>query len=342
MKITYLVPGLLDVRGGVKRIVEYATHLAARGHDVEILCEEMEQPKWLPKEIYHGFRLSSFRGYSSLETDVAIATGGRSARRLARMVNAKIKVYSVVMQESLNKPTFKRDMTIDRDQYLRDCYSQKWVYIANSSWLKNLVENSFGQKCHLIHGGVNENILQPIDGLRDDKVMHCLVYGRSDGWKGGARSARAAELANIELGNVRLISYGQSKGPITALPLQHHRIPDQSSLATIYSSAHVFLQSSRFEGFCNTAFEAMACGTPVISTKVNGIEDFCIDEETAILVPVDDEPAMADAIIRLSRDKQLWNKLRNNGLEMAKKFDWDTEMAKMEIILGDALRCSGR
>ena len=337
MKIVYLVPGTLDVRGGVKRIVEYATKLAGRGHDVEIMCDELTQPDWLPKNLYKGFKLSTMRDYATIETDVAIATGGRSARRLARMINAKVKVYSVVMQESLNKPTIKHEKFIDRDQFLRDCYNQNWVYIANSSWLKNLVENEFKQKCHLIHGGVNHEIIKPLDGLRSDGVR-CLVYGRSDGWKGGARSARAAELANKTLNNVEIISYGQSKGPVSSLPTQHHRIPEQNKLASIYSSAHMFLQSSRFEGFCNTAFEAMACGTPVISTNIRGIEDFCIAEETCLMVPTDDEPAMADAIVRLAKDNLLWTKLRNNGLEMVKKFDWDTEMQKLENVFSDALK----
>src|SRR5581483_546244 len=179
------------------------------------------------------------------------------------------------------------------------------LYIANSSWLKNLVETQFGQKCHLVHGGVNKDIIKPIDGLRRESDFTCLVYGRSDGWKGGARSARAAEIARKDIPNINIISYGQSKGPISPLLKKHYKIPDQDIIASIYSSAHVFLQSSRFEGFCNTAFESMACGTPVISTKVNGIEDFCIDEETALLVPVDDEKAMADAIVRLSRDQNL-------------------------------------
>lgn len=338
MKITYLVPGSLDVRGGVKRIIEYATRLASRGHNVEILSEQTCQPDWLPKRYYSGFKLASFKNYSELETDVAIATGGRAARRLSRMNKAKVKVYSVVMQESRNKPEIKHGNFVDRDKYLGDCYNQKWIYVANSSWLKNLVEQQFVQKCNLIFGGVNTDIIHPLEGLRNPNNCTCLVYGRSEGWKGGARSARAAEIANKTLDNVQIISYGQSKGPITSLKLQHFTVPEQNFLSKIYSSAHIFIQSSRFEGFCNTAFEAMACGTPIISTRINGIEDFCIDEETALLVPSDDEPAMANAIVRLYRDKQLWNKLRNNGLEMVKKFNWDKQMAKLENIFLEALK----
>lgn len=336
MKITYIVPGKLDVRGGVKRIAEYATRLAHRGHQVEIMCEETKQPNWLPQKYYNGFKIVSARGYPEIETDVAIATGGRSARRLARMKNAKVKVYSVVMQESLNKPTIKRGEFIDRDKYLGDCYLQDWIYVANSSWLKNLVEREFHQKCHLVFGGVNHDILKPLD-FRDPKFFTCLVYGRSDGWKGGARSAISAEIANKTLKNIKLVSYSQSKGPITTLPLKHYMIPDQSILSQIYSSADVFLQSSRFEGWCNTAFEAMACGTPVVTYNIYGIEDFCFNEETALIVPANDEEAMADAIIRLQKDKQLWQKLRSNGLEFLKNFNYDMEIEKLENIFKEAL-----
>lgn len=339
MKITFIIAGSFDVRGGVKRIFEYATRLARRGHQVDIMAEQADQPAWLPTSIYNGFNIVSFRDYSVHKTDVAIATGGKGGRRLARMKNAKVKVYSVVMQESLNKPTEKHGRDIDRDKFLSDCYQQKWLYIANSSWLKDLVETQFGQKCHLIKNGVNSDILHPVD-VPKTAPLSVLCYGRSEGWKGGQRSARAAELASKEIPGIKIVSYGQSKGPITWLPLTHYRVPDQKNLAKVYCSADIFLQSSRFEGFCNTGFEAMACGVPVISTKIVGIEDFCIDEETALLVPVDDPQAMADAIVRLHRDKDLYNKLRTNGLEMIKNFQWDNEMAKLESILQEALHAT--
>lgn len=325
------------MRGGVKRIIEYATRLAHRGHDVDVLCEDLEQPAWLPKDIYNGFKLKSFRDYQFCETDVAIATGGRSARRLGRMQRAKVKVYSVVMQESLNKPTVKHGQEIDRDRFLEDPYKQNWIYVANSSWLQKLVETEYNQKCHLILNGINEQILKPIDGLRDPDKFICLAYGRSEGWKGGARSARAAELARAEIKNLELLSYGQSKGPVTNIPLRHHRCPDQHMLAQIYASAHVFLQSSRFEGFCNTAFEAMACGTPVITTDIRGIEDFCIPNETALFVPPDDERAMANEIIKLSKDPYLWQTLRKNGLRKVQEFSWNAQMEKLEDIFVQAL-----
>jgi len=336
MKIAFLIVGTLDVRGGIKRICEYATQLAKRGHQVDILCKQVEHPHWLPERYYGGFNLVSFKGYGQAKYDVAIATGGRAANKLGRMDGAKLKIYSVVMQESLNKPTEKHGKVIDRDKWLSDPFNQNWVYIANSTWLKELTENKFGQKCHLIHNGVNNDRLRPIQVPKKGK-LNLLAYGRSDGWKGGARSAQAAELVSKTVEGVHLVSYGQSKGPITFLPMTFHKQPHQGKFAEVYCSADMFLQSSRFEGFCNTAFESMACGVPVVSTDCVGIEDFCIHEETALLVPIDDIEAMAQSVIRLHKDKELYDHIRNNALSKCGEFQWDIEMQKLEHVFATEL-----
>ena len=81
----------------------------------------------------------------------------------------------------------------------------------------------------------------------------------------------------------------------------------------------------------------MACGTPIITTDIRGIEDFCIHNETALFVPVDNIQAMADAIQILYKDKTLWEKLRNNGLKMTQRFNWDEQMVKLESIFNAEL-----
>ena len=86
--------------------------------------------------------------------------------------------------------------------------------------------------------------------------------------------------------------------------------------------ADIFVLSSVFEGFPNVLVEAMACGTPVISTDCrSGPSEIITDGVSGLLVPVRDERAMCSAMSRLLEDEPLRKKLSRNGLDRASEFD---------------------
>ena len=69
-----------------------------------------------------------------------------------------------------------------------------------------------------------------------------------------------------------------------------------SQIPGLLKDSHLFVRSSRFEGFGNSFIEAMAAGIPVIGTAVGGIPDFLFDGKTGFIVPVDDPKALAEKI----------------------------------------------
>ncbi|MEN3014401.1 MAG: glycosyltransferase [Endomicrobiia bacterium] len=84
----------------------------------------------------------------------------------------------------------------------------------------------------------------------------------------------------------------------------------------------IFVLSSSFEGFGNVLLEAMACGVPVISTDCPfGPNEIIKNGENGILVPVNDEDALCNAIVKLLKDKELREKLVLNGLKTVQNFD---------------------
>ena len=70
----------------------------------------------------------------------------------------------------------------------------------------------------------------------------------------------------------------------------------QDELCRLYNIAALDIVPSRREPFGLVAVEAMACGTPVVATDEGGLPDF-VCEEVGALVPVDDAPALAQAIV---------------------------------------------
>ncbi|MFQ6007385.1 MAG: glycosyltransferase family 4 protein [Candidatus Zixiibacteriota bacterium] len=92
----------------------------------------------------------------------------------------------------------------------------------------------------------------------------------------------------------------------------------QEKLREVYNRATVVVLNSYQEGFGLVLSEAMMCGTAVIGTASGGIPDIVKDEETGLLVPLDDSTRLAEAILRLLNNPSLRQKLADNGYHFAR------------------------
>jgi glycosyltransferase involved in cell wall biosynthesis len=79
----------------------------------------------------------------------------------------------------------------------------------------------------------------------------------------------------------------------------------QKDVSKIMTTFDIFALPSLREPFGLVTLEAMAMAKPVIATNTGGTPEIVIDGQTGILVPPRNVSALADAIIRLLRDKQL-------------------------------------
>ena len=81
----------------------------------------------------------------------------------------------------------------------------------------------------------------------------------------------------------------------------------QLSVAELLSCSDLFLLPSEHEAFGLVALEAMACGVPVIATRVGGIPEVVTDGESGHLAPVGDVDGMAEQGIALLSDRPAWD-----------------------------------
>jgi len=95
---------------------------------------------------------------------------------------------------------------------------------------------------------------------------------------------------------------------------------DDEDLPALYSAADVFAFPSLYEGFGLPALEAMACGTPVVTSNVSSLPEVVGD--AAVTIDPLDVDALAGALAMAVADSALRDNLIASGLEQAKRFSW--------------------
>ncbi|HXK34620.1 MAG TPA: glycosyltransferase [Dehalococcoidia bacterium] len=110
-------------------------------------------------------------------------------------------------------------------------------------------------------------------------------------------------------------------------------------LRYFYSAADVFVTVPAYEPFGITPLEAMACGTPVIGSRVGGIKHTVRDGETGWLVAPDDAAALASAIETALRHPELRELLgRQARAHVAADYQWGAVCERVAAVYEDARR----
>lgn len=96
---------------------------------------------------------------------------------------------------------------------------------------------------------------------------------------------------------------------------------DDRDLPGLYAGADFFVYPSLYEGFGLPVLEAMACGTPVITSNVSSLPEVAGD--AALLVDPRSSAELGEAMLRLAGDAGLRQELRTRGREQAARFSWE-------------------
>lgn len=96
-----------------------------------------------------------------------------------------------------------------------------------------------------------------------------------------------------------------------------------SDMPNVYAALDVLAAPSRWEGFGLMLAEAMAAGRPIVAARAGAIPEVVVEGRTALLVPPRDAPALAEALLRLLRDRTLARRLGEAGVVRARDFSWE-------------------
>jgi len=149
------------------------------------------------------------------------------------------------------------------------------------------------------------------------------------------------ELRNSGFEHLKLLIIGDqiSKLPALRRAVHSHKLHkhvrflgylDDDTLAVLYRLAAVFVFPSLYEGFGLPPLEAMACGTPVVTSNTSSLPEVAGD--AAVLVDPTDTHAITDGMRRVLTDPTLAAQLRARGPLRAREFSWEQSVARTRAL----------
>ena len=189
-------------------------------------------------------------------------------------------------------------------------------------------------RVHVIPLGVDPRFRPPATrerGAADDDTPTIVYVGEFGPHKGFAEAfAVAAAIANAGLPH-RLAMIGYQAPwhePAVRSLLAHapradriERLGYVDDIVATYQRADALIVTSRYEGFCLPALEAMACGTPVVAFDNSAIAETV--GGGGVLVADGDVEAFATALANLLRDDDAWDEQSRRGIDRAREFSWE-------------------
>jgi glycosyltransferase involved in cell wall biosynthesis len=144
-------------------------------------------------------------------------------------------------------------------------------------------------------------LMRAFQAARAQGIAHELVCVGPYGWSSRDLYQQVADLG------LREVAHFTGYVPAADLPV-------------IYNLAELFVFPSIYEGFGLPVIEAMACGTPVVTTNSSSLVE--IAGGAAELVEPSDTEGLTNAIVRLARHREHRDALSARGLARAKSFSW--------------------
>jgi len=139
--------------------------------------------------------------------------------------------------------------------------------------------------------------------------------------KGQRHLIEAAAIVTKKVPDARFVIAGEGElRAVLERQIKDHRLEKHVFLAgfrpdilSVHKAFDIFVMSSVTEGLGTSLLDAMACGKPIVATRVGGMPEVVIDGLTGLLVAPRDHEAMADAIVTLLRDDALRTRMGAAG-----------------------------
>jgi len=353
------------------KLVELASGLHGRGHSVRLIAphssplitRSFEQgvpaTKLNPKVKYLDFsaasQLRSIFARQGTEFAIIGQSGDISTVRLATVFKP---LPSLVYLQQMQFDLPKRDPL------------HRWMYSKLDYWLtltekmrESVIRNTTVSPQRIITFPIGSN-LSRYDPLQYDSQHErrrlslpidapiVAVVGRLDPQKGQTDFIRAASLVLRNHPDAHFLIVGEeTKGEsgfttslhrlIDELNLRHavRFLPSTDDVPRLLAAIDILVLPSHAETFGYIVVEAMAMGKPVVATNAGGVPEIIEDGKSGLLFPPRDAQGMADHIVELLRNPEMYSGIASEARRRAaSQFDFRVQMTRLEEMLSSLKR----
>ncbi len=354
MKIALVSPYDYAYPGGVtSHITQLYHHFVEAGHDVRIIAPSSQPQETFdnPDVIVCGTPMSIPASGSIARITLSLRLASRVKEMLANEHFDVVHLHEPLMpmltltflrfSKAVNVGTFHAH----RDSSLAYLYGRRllkrWFRrldgkIAVSRPAMDFVSTYFQGYYNIIPNGINLDHfnpeVEPLPEFNDGK-FNILFVGRFEQRKGLRYLVRAYARLKEEMPETRLIIVGPDGGmraryekSITKAGLQDvvfSGFVSYEDLPRYYRSAHIFCTpATGQESQGIVLLEALACGTPVVASNIEGFASVITHGEEGLLVPPKDEEKLAMALVHLLADTDLRESMSERGVITAQSYAW--------------------
>jgi len=260
---------------------------------------------------------------------------------------------AIVIGRLYNKPVIVNY----RGGYASDFFSKSWYWVhltlnkaqaivVPSVFLKEVFDE-YDKSSVVIPNVLDKELFFQDNLLKANDNPHFIVTRNLEAIYDVATTVRAFALIVKEFPSATLsiAGTGPEKQALTALitSLQLSESVnftgrlEPKEMAKLYQQADVMLNASMVDNTPNSIIEALACGTPVVSTDAGGIPKLVKDQHDALLVNIADHQKMAEAALDILKKTTLQQTLISNGLSTIEKFYWPNVWQKLKACYDESI-----
>lgn len=360
MRITFVM-ATAGVGGGTLVVAEHAQRLMRLGHQVQVVSVPIKPTtlrerfgSWTragngqsrPSSVFDEYgvdhhvldRPRPVESRDVPDADAVIATWWETAEWIAGFGPEKgAKVYFIQHHEIFPYLPVER---------CRATYRLPFHKIVIAQWLSQVMASEYGDSAvDLVPNSVDKTRFFAPERAKQPVPTVGLLYSPTP-FKALDVALAALDAVRSRVPNLRMLAFG-SMQPLPQFPLpagtEFFQSPPRDKIRNIYDQCDVWVTASRSEGFNLPAMEAMACRTPVVSTRTGWPAEAIVSGANGMLVDTDDVEAIASGIEWvLAQDAESWSRLSANAFSTVASSSWDASAKLFEGALLNACARAAR